>query len=125
MLAAPVDATEAVSRFKQAWNEPDTAQRLLLLRSCCAPDAEFASPQGVIRCLEPFNASIDAFLRAFPHAAVLFGQPDAHNGYVRVRWRTRFNDGAHDPIFGDDFMQFDPAGLLIRVISFDGSPAEA
>ena len=125
MLDAPVDAAEAVSWFQQAWNEPDSAQRLILLKSCCAQDAEFASPEGMIRGLEPFNASIDAFLRAFPRAQVLFGTPDAHNGYVRVRWRTLFNDGAHGPIFGDDFMQFDAAGRLHKVISFDGSPTDA
>ncbi len=125
LFAFPEDAADAVSRFQLAWNTPDAAQRLLLLQTCCSPDAEFASPQGVIRGIEPFNGSIDSFLRAFPRAEVLFGPPDAHNGYVRVRWRTHFNDGAHDPIFGDDFMQFDAAGRLLNVISFDGSPADA
>lgn len=120
-----MDAAEAVDLFRQAWNTRDAAQRLHLLTSCCAADAEFASPEGVTRGIEPFSASIGVFLRAFPRAAVSFGAPDVHNGYVRVRWQTRFNYGGVDPIFGDDFMQLDAAGRLIRVVSFDGNPPGA
>jgi hypothetical protein len=125
MFGAPTDAAEAVRRFLQAWNTQDAPERLALLQSCCAADAEFISTEGIIRGLEPFNAGIGGFLRAFPRAEVLHGTPDAHNGYVRVRWRTRFNDGATDPLFGDDFVQFDAEMRIIRVVSFDGSPADA
>lgn len=125
MFASPTDPAEAVRRFIQAWNTQDAAERLALLKSCCAPDAEFASPEGVIRGLEPFSASIGAFLRAFPRAEVRSGPPDAHNGYVRVHWRTLFNDGATDPIFGDDLVEFDAEMRITRVVSSDGSAADA
>jgi len=125
MFAAPKDAAEAVSRFLQAWNTQDAPERLALLRSCCTADAEFTSTEGVIRGLEPFNAAISGFLRAYPRAQVQHGAPDTHNGYVRVRWRTSFNDGATNPVFGDDYVQLNADGRIIRVVSFDGSPADA
>ena len=109
----------------RAWTTVEAGERLLLLRSCCAADAEFASPQGVTRGLEAFSGSIGAFLRSFPRAEVVAGPPDAHNGYVRVRWHTRFNDGATNPIFGDDFIEFDGDMRIRRVVSFDGSAADA
>jgi hypothetical protein len=118
------DVTGAIGQFQQAWNNGDRAQRLLLLRSCCVPEAEFVSPEGITRGLETFNATIDAFLRAYPRAEVRFGAPDHHNGHARVRWRTFFNDGAREPVFGDDFIDFDGEGRIISVVSFNADPVE-
>ena len=125
MKMMPVDGAEAVALFMRAWNTDETAERLMILRTCCAPDAEFSSPQGVIRGLEPFNASIGAFLRTYPRARVTFGAPDVSQGNVRVRWRTEFNDGATQPVFGDDLMTLDGEMRIVKVASFEGKPADA
>jgi hypothetical protein len=124
VLAPPVDAAEAVQRFARAWNTEDAAERLLLLRSCCVGEAEFTQPQGVTHGVDGFSGSIGAFLRAFPRAEVRFGPPDVHNGYVRVRWRTHFNDGAREPIFGDDFIHLDAQNRILSAVSFDHAPAD-
>jgi hypothetical protein len=125
MNMSPVDANEAVALFMKAWNTEDTAERLMHLRTCCTPDAEFVSPQGVIKGLEPFNASIGAFLRTYPRARVTFGTPDVSQGNIRVRWRTDFNDGTTQSISGDDMMTLDANLRIVKVVSFDGPPADA
>jgi hypothetical protein len=125
MEMMPSDANEAVALFMRAWNTDETAERLMLLKTCCAPEAEFSSAQSVIRGLEPFNASIGAFLRTYPRARVTFGAPDLSQGSVRVRWRTEFNDGTTQPILGDDVMTLDANMRIVKVVSFDGKPADA
>jgi hypothetical protein len=117
-----VEPEAAARAFIAAWNVDDDGARRRLLESCCAPDACFVSPQGVIEGLPAFSDSVGAFRRAFPKANVVLGQPDAHFGYARFRWQTRWNDG-RDPLYGDDFLAFDDDGRIVLVVSFDAAPA--
>jgi hypothetical protein len=127
-----MDPAESVRSFIRAWNIDSDDERLELLQACCAPDGVFISPQGILAGLEPYSASIGAFRRAFPTATVELGEPDIHNGYVRFRWHTNWNDSkdggnaqapACDPLTGDDFVELTPDGLIVKVVSFNGSPS--
>jgi hypothetical protein len=117
-----VDPEAAARAFIAAWNIDDDGERQTLLEACCSPDARFISPQGAITGLTAFNASVGAFRRAFPRANVVLGQPDAHSGYARFRWETRWNDG-RELLYGDDFLAFDADGRIVLVVSFDAVPA--
>jgi hypothetical protein len=117
-----MDAAESVRAFIRAWNTDSDEERLDLLRSGCDPQGVFVSPQGVVIGLEPFSTSIGAFRRAFPAATVELGAPDTHHGFVRFRWRTNWNDG-REPLAGDDLVELSRDGLIVKVVSFDGSPS--
>ena len=118
-----MDAADTVGSFIEAWNSDGDAARLRLLARSCAVDAEFVSPQGVTRGVEALSAAIAAFRRSFPRAVVVHGRADEHNGFLRFRWETRWNDG-RAPLFGDDFADLDESGRIRRLVSFDGRPAE-
>jgi hypothetical protein len=124
-MSFAADPGEMIRRFAEVWNLEDADKRLAILRLCCSGRAEFVSPQGVLVGIEAFNKSITGFYRKFPHATVLFGPPVVHNGYGRVRWRTLFNAGLREPLSGDDYIEFGDRGLIRKVVSFDGSSADA
>jgi hypothetical protein len=107
----------------EAWNTDDDTVRLSLLSSSCAPEAQFISPQGVIRGIDAMSAAMGEFRRASPSADVVNGAVDIHNGCVRFRWQTNWNDG-REPLFGDDFGRIDSEGRITSMVSFYGSPAE-
>ena len=115
--------TSAVAAFIAAWNTDGEGERLDLLRSCCAPDAVFVSPQGAIEGISALSDAIAAFRRASPRAVVVAGPAYAHHGFARLRWETRWNDG-REPLCGDDFMELDTVGRITRVVSFDGAAEE-
>jgi hypothetical protein len=113
---------QAARTFIAAWNVDDDGERRRLLESCCAGDARFVSPHGLIAGLDEFSRSVGAFRRAFPHASVVLGEPRAHFGYASFRWETRWNDG-RPALYGDDFLGFDADGRISLVVSFDGTAA--
>jgi hypothetical protein len=49
---------------------------------------------------------------------------DAYGRHVRFRWETRWNDG-REPFFGDDFLDLDDEGRILRVVSFNGNARSA
>jgi hypothetical protein len=114
---------EAVRTFIEAWNTDDGAERLNLLSSCCTPEAEFISPQGVVSGIDAMNAAIGDFRRMFPSAVVVSGAADVHNGSLRFRWQTNWNDG-REPLVGDDFGRLNGEGRITSMVSFYGSPDE-
>jgi hypothetical protein len=110
--------------FIAAWNTDDDSERLSLLSSCCAADAEFISPQGVLSGIDAMSAAMGEFRRASPRANVVNGSVDVHNGCVRFRWQTNWNDG-REQLLGDDFGRLDSEGRITSMVSFYGSAAEA
>jgi hypothetical protein len=118
-----LNADEAVRTFIAAWNTGDDSERLELLSSCCTAGAEFISPQGVISGIDSMSAAMREFRRASPSAFVVNGAIDVHNGCVRFRWRTDWNDG-REPLIGDDFGHLDSEGRITIMASFYGSAAE-
>src|SRR5688572_9111782 len=118
-----MNAAESVRCFIRACNIGSDEERLELLRACCDPQGVFISPQGVVIGVEPFSAAIGEFRRTFPAAEVVLGEPDTHEGYVRFRWRTNWNDG-REALYGDDYVELSRDGLIVKVVSFDGAPKE-
>jgi hypothetical protein len=114
---------EAVRRFIAAWNTEDDSECLRLLSSCCTAEAEFISPQGVINGVDAMSAAIGEFRRTSPSAAVVKGAVDIHNGALRFRWQTNWNDG-REPLVGDDFGRLDNEGRITSMVSFYGSAVD-
>lgn len=119
-----MDPQQAAHSFIAAWNLDDDGERAGLLLRCCAPDARFVSPQGIVVGLEAFSRSVGAFRRAFPRATVVLGRPDQYFGFGRFRWETRWNDG-REPLWGEDFVTFGEDGRIRLVVSFDGASEAA
>jgi SnoaL-like domain len=118
-----LSGNEAVRTFMAAWNTDDDAERLQLLSSCCAADAEFISPQGVLNGIDAMSTAMGEFRRAFPSALVANGAIDVHNASLRFHWQTNWNDG-REALRGDDFGRLDNEGRITSMVSFYGSPAE-
>jgi hypothetical protein len=112
-----------VGTFIAAWNTDDDSERLRSLTSCCSAGAEFISPQGIINGIEAMSAAMGEFRRASPGALVVNGAIDVHNGCVRFRWQTNWNDG-REPLIGDDFGRLDSEGRITSMVSFYGRPAD-
>jgi len=120
-----MNAAEAVRSFIQAWNTNDAEARMRLLEAACLKNARFFSEEGVTQGIEALSEGIGKFREVFPESTVVMGEPYGHSDYVRFRWETRFNDGEREPIFGDDFVDLADDGRIRRVVSFNGSSAEA
>lgn len=117
-------AAEVMQAFARAWNTDDDAGRLRLLAAACVPDGVFVAPQGTLTGIDALCASIGEFRRAFPAAAVVFGHPDEHGGFVRVAWVTHWNTGQPD-LAGEDFGELSADGRIKLLASFDGAPQPA
>ena len=115
---------DVIDAFARAWNTDDDAGRLRLLAAACLPDAVFVSPRGALTGISGLCASIGEFRRAFPAAAVRFGPPEEHGGFVRAAWATRWNTGQAD-LVGEDFGELAADGRIRLLVSFDGAPQPA
>jgi hypothetical protein len=110
---------EVMEAFAHAWNADDDAGRLRLLAAACVPDAVFVAPQGTLTGIGALGASIGAFRRVFPAAAVTFGATEEHGGFLRVAWATTWNTGQPD-LTGEDFGELSADGRIRLLVSFDG-----
>lgn len=107
------------TRFIAAWNAPEEAARVALLRESCDEGALFISPQGVTEGCVAMSLSIGAFRHAFPNSRVLIGDVDVESGHMRFGWTTVFGDGRPN-LSGDDYAEVGDSGLIRKVVSFDG-----
>ena len=116
------DAMPALQAFFIAWNDSNPSARVSALDECCLPGTRFLDPNGMTDGTAALATSIAAFRSRYPQATVEFGTPEQHHCTARVRWTTVL-EGGGKPIKGVDFIDLDPQGRFLRVVSFtDLSP---
>ena len=109
-------------KFIAAWNEPDAAHRRRLLDETCDPGIEISSPFREYRGVDQQFEEISHFQKQFPRGRCLSRVVSRHHRALLQAWRTEFGE-ARAPLTGIDCIQFNDAGLIVRVVSF--SPVNA
>jgi hypothetical protein len=112
----------ALTDFFIAWNDSSADARASALDRCCEPTARFVDPASATEGTAALASSIAAFRARYPQATVEFGTPEQHHCTMRVRWATVLEGGAK-PLTGVDFVDLDPRGRFVRVVSFSDPPA--
>ena len=115
-----MDATETVTAYGEAWNEPDEAKRRALLESAWADDGSYCDPTASVDGREALLAHIAGFREMMPGARI---EPtsgvEEHHGWARFAWSMIGPDGAA-AMDGFDVCELAPDGRLQRIVGFFG-----
>lgn len=111
-------AKSVVSRYCSAWSEADSAKREVAVAAIWNERAEYMDSQPVhITGREALAAEIVKFQQQFPGAHFRCDAVRAHHGFVGYTWSMVMADGT-ERVSGMDFGEIDPAGRLVRIVSF-------
>ena len=114
-------ADSTVARYCAVWGTIDPAAREAILAEVWAESGEYVDPQPTrVTGRAALAAEIVRFQRENPGSRFRCGTVQAHHGYVRYAWVMIGADGA-ERFQGMDFGEFDPAGRLVRIVSFFGA----
>lgn len=115
-------AKSVVSRYCNAWSEADSAKRQVAVAEVWAERGEYLDSQPVhVTGREALAAEIVKFQQHFPGAQFRCEAVRAHHGFVGYTWLMVMADGT-ERFRGMDFGEIDPAGRLVRIVSFFDMP---
>lgn len=88
------DIANLVETYLRTWNEPDPAERRLLIDRLWTQDARYVDPLVDATGRERIAATIDAARAQFPGLVfTLVGAVDAHHDVARFSWALGPADG--------------------------------
>jgi hypothetical protein len=122
MAEAHPNLAAVFEKFIEAWNVRNPADRRRLLEETCAGGIEISSPYGEYHGIDKQFEEISQFRTMFPEGHCLSRIVSLHHNSLLQAWTTDFG-GARPPLTGIDCVQFNAAGLIVRVVSF--SPVTA
>ena len=121
-----MDATEIVTAYGAAWNEPDEKARRELLTRSWADDGQYSDPTGSADGRDALVAHIGGFQAMMPgHTIDMTSGLDTRDNVFRFAWVMR--NGAEDVLEGMDYGELAADGRISRIVGFFGPfpPAEA
>lgn len=108
-------------QYLEAWNEPDDAARLALLRRGWSADASYVDPMMSGDGHDGISAMIGAARATFPgHSFHPRGSVDGHGSFVRFSWSLVA--GGEPVANGTDVVTTDPDGRIRGVVGFLDRP---
>ena len=120
-----MDATETVTAYGEAWNEPDEGKRRALLEAAWADDGTYVDPTAEADGRDALLAHIAGFQQGMPGARIeTRSDVQEHHGWGRFAWALVGPDGA-DVMEGFDVCEFAADGRLQRIVGFFGPFATA
>lgn len=115
-------ANSVVSRYCNAWSETDPARRETAVAQVWSERGAYLDSQPVhVTGREALAAEIVKFQQHFPGAHFRCDAVRAHHGFVGYTWLMVAADGT-ELFRGMDFGEIDPAGRLVRIVSFFDMP---
>lgn len=112
------DATTIVTRYLDAWNEPDVRRRRSLIAETFLPDARYVDPLQAGEGWDGIDGMIAAVQTRFPgYRFRPAGRIEGHNGHVRFGWELFGPDSLETVVAGTDFGTM-ADGRLQRVVGF-------
>jgi hypothetical protein len=100
----------------------DRGAREALLEEVWAEGAEYVDPQPVrVTGRAALTAEIIRFQRGNPGTTFSCSVTQAHHGFVRYTWVMVRANGAQG-FRGMDFGELNPAGQIVRIVSFFDEP---
>jgi hypothetical protein len=122
MVDMQLDLAAVFTKFIEAWNVHDPADRRRLLEATCAQGIEISSPYSEYRGIDKQFEEISQFRMQFPKGHCVSRIVSLHHHSLLQAWTTEFG-GARAPLTGIDCVQFNDVGRIVRVVSF--SPVAA
>ena len=114
-----MDATEIVTTYGAAWNEPDEAARRALLDRSWADDGQYSDPTGSADGRDALVAHIGGFQGMMPgHTIDMTSGLDTRDNVFRFAWVMR--NGNEVTLEGVDFGELAPDGRIQRIVGFFG-----
>lgn len=109
-----------IQAYTAAWNEPSAAKRQHLLQQCWTPTSRYEDPTVAdAQGLEALSALITGLHQQLPGMHLsLASELDTHHQVGRFHWFQQRADGTTSE--GFDFVEFNEANLLVRVVGFFG-----
>jgi hypothetical protein len=118
------DITDTIDKYLAAYGEPDDLRRLQLIGGCFAADATLADPPFTVTGHDELAAGFASVQAQFPgHIFARTSAVDEHHGAARYAWELRGENGV-TAVAGQDFVRFNPDGLLTSVVGFFGEIPE-
>jgi hypothetical protein len=115
-----MDATETVTAYGDAWNEPDEAKRRALLESAWADDGTYCDPTASVAGRDALLAHIAGMREAFPGSRIETASGvESHHGWLRFAW-TMVDESGATAMEGFDVGELAADGRLARIVGFFG-----
>jgi len=121
-----MDATEIVTAYGAAWNEPDEKARRALLDRSWADDGAYSDPTGSADGRDALIAHIGGFQAMMPgHTIDMTSGLDTRDNVFRFAWVMR--NGGEDVLEGMDYGELAADGRISKIVGFFGPfpPADA
>ena len=121
-----MDATEIVTTYGAAWNEPDEAARRALLTKSWADAGTYSDPTGSADGRDALVAHIGGFQAMMPgHTIDMTSALDTRDNVFRFAWVMR--NGTEDILEGMDYGELAADGRIAKIVGFFGPfpPADA
>jgi hypothetical protein len=119
-----MEMNNVIDTYLQAYGEPDTAKRELLIGAVFAPNAVLADPPFVATGSEEIGGAFGAVQAQFPgHRFARTSEIDEHHGYAPYSWALNAADGSMS-VAGVDFVRFNDEGMIASVTGFFGDLTE-
>jgi hypothetical protein len=116
--------TETIDSHLEAYAMSDAGRRNVLVAANWNADGELTDPPMTGRGFAEISNLADVVLTHYAdHRFERTTAVDAHHGFARYGWNLVAPDGAI-AVSGIDFVEFDDAGRLLRIVGFFG-PLEA
>ena len=117
----PTTADSTIARYCAAWSTTDPQARKSLLADSWSDNGEYVDPQPVrVSGRSALNNEILRFQKENPGSSFRCGKAQTHHRFVRYSWVMVGPDGA-ERFQGMDFGEINPAGRIIRIVSFFGA----
>jgi hypothetical protein len=115
-----MDATETVTAYGNAWNEPDEGKRRALLEAAWADDGVYCDPTVIAEGREALLAHIAGLREAFVGARIeTTSGVEEHHGWARFAW-SMIDGNGDTAIEGFDVCELADDGRLQRIVGFFG-----
>ncbi|MGI4870204.1 MAG: nuclear transport factor 2 family protein [Janthinobacterium lividum] len=116
----PTTRTRTIQAYTAAWNEVSAEKLRHLLPHCWTPTSRYQDPNVAdAQGPEALIAIITGMHQQLPGVRMLLASElDTHHQVGRFHWLQQRPDGT--AIEGTDFVEFNEAGLLVRVVGFFG-----
>lgn len=112
--------TMTIDTHLRAYCEPDAARRADLLAAAWAAGGTLVDPPFDGQGLEAIAGMTDVLLQHYPgHSFRRTTTVDAHHTFARYGWELIGQDGTI-AVDGTDFVEFDAAGRIDRIVGFFG-----
>jgi hypothetical protein len=109
-----------ITRYCDAWGEPDPEQRQQLLAQVWAEQGTYTDPAVHLSGRQALGDYIGKILRRYPGARIVrTSAVDTHHGLLRFTWRLALLDG-QTLTEGIDFGELSGEGKLSRIAGFFG-----